>query len=126
MELVFTTVTILKMLELPARVRHRLVHHTPASYFLHAEGTVNEPNQEHTYKKFVIIITLDCRNGDIRLRGGRIYTEGRVEVCYNATWGTVCDDIWDSTDADVTCRQLGFSPSGMCQPILKICYDAIQ
>jgi len=62
---------------------------------------------------FYCCVQLDCRSGDIRLRGGSNYNEGRVEVCYNAMWGTVCDDMWDSTNADVTCRQLGFSPSGI-------------
>ena len=54
-----------------------------------------------------------CTNGDVRLNGGRIESEGRVEICFNNHWGTVCDDNWGEEDAQVVCRQLDFPTESM-------------
>ena len=53
-----------------------------------------------------------ARSGDLRILGGRNTSSGRLEVFYNGTWGTVCQSYWSAKDAQVACRQLGFSASG--------------
>ena len=63
----------------------------------------------------------------MRLVGGSNPLEGRVEVCINRAWGTVCDNGFSSEDATVICNQLGLpyestklhKPTSECQ--LSLC-----
>jgi len=51
-------------------------------------------------------------SGIIRLVNGSKPNEGLIEVFYNNTWGTVCDDKFNELAASVVCRQLGYSGYG--------------
>lgn len=44
----------------------------------------------------------------VRLVDGMDQFSGRIEVLYNDTWGTVCDDGWSLQDASIVCKQLLF------------------
>ena len=44
---------------------------------------------------------------------GSISQEGRVEVCVDGVWGSVCGSGWTKQAAFVVCKQIGFLYAGM-------------
>ena len=49
----------------------------------------------------------NCTLDDLRLTGGKVPSEGTVEICSNNLWGTIGDGYWNEHGAQVVCRQLG-------------------
>lgn len=59
------------------------------------------------------LVPLNCVDGDVRLVDSNTSQEGRLQVCFNRVWGTVCDDRFDSDDARVVCSQLSTQFEGL-------------
>ena len=56
-------------------------------------------------------LLVDCTQDSLRLVGSTPRL-GRLEICHNHAWGTVCNNEFGELDAMVACRQLGYSPIG--------------
>ena len=74
--------------------------------------------QTCTISCYNYVLSLDAAqscssDGALRLVGGSTAREGTVEICLNSIWGTVCDDFYGTTVAQVICRQLGYPASGI-------------
>ena len=65
----------------------------------------------HIIKKKKLFVA-NCTNGEITLASGPSNREGRVEVCVDGHWGTVCGEGWGDTEAGLVCARLGFPREG--------------
>ena len=57
-----------------------------------------------------------CMDGEVRLRDGPNPLEGRLEICINNAWGTVCREEFTSDEAGIVCDRLGFN-EGTLMPL---------
>ncbi|KAG7484983.1 neurotrypsin isoform X1 [Solea senegalensis] len=62
----------------------------------------------------------DCKQGSVRLQGGRSKLDGRVEIYLSGVWGSICGDDWSDKDAAVVCRQLGKGISGRARAVALV------
>ncbi len=64
----------------------------------------------HSFPTDIYVAEGNCIDGEVRLVGASGFVdplEGRLELCYNNAWGTVCRTEFGTNDARVVCGQLG-------------------
>ena len=82
----------------------------PLSYLSPA---ISSPNDAVVVCQAQSTMSSNCSYGDIRLVNGSNQLEGRLEICINNVWGTVCSRGFTADDAETVCNQLEFSFNGI-------------
>ena len=59
------------------------------------------------------------KDGDVRLVGGSYQWEGRVEIFFAGSWGTITDSDWTSKDTQAVCRMMGYFRPGKSHHCLQ-------
>ena len=97
--------------------QHNCDHHEDIGVHCLIPG-ISYPHNVMTLQTVLCVVPCSIE-GAIRLEGGTA-TSGRVEICHNNIWGTVCDDFWNTVDPQVACRQLGLPVLGTIRCTLII------
>lgn len=72
--------------------------------------------QDQHHLTFTVAQGFTCENGAVRIEDGATEYEGRVEVCINNKYTSVCDDgTWGAVEATVVCNQLNYTVEGSCE-----------
>ena len=85
-------------------------------------GNVSDPQSQCCKFEFFkgnvqpVILFLACSNGDVRLLNGT----KRVEICYNDSYSSICDNHWNAINAGIVCKQLGYSFSSKFDLVLHM------
>ena len=78
---------------------------------------INWPFFPLIWKKLLILLLdinvphSDCTDYDVTLVGGETGNEGKILMCLNGVWGTLCDSSFSANDAGVVCSNAGYSKS---------------
>ena len=81
---------------------------------INAVSIDNYDHDLHSHRKFIHREnTASCFHGMVRLVNGTNNYEGRVEICLQGIWKTVCGHFWSNHEARVVCTQLGFQGDGI-------------
>ena len=59
----------------------------------------------------LMVLIAECNESEVKLVDGASTEDGRMVICFNGLWGSVCHNNWDDHDAEVVCKQLGYNGS---------------
>ena len=79
-----------------------------AEYEVQVRAANAEGNGAWSRSGRATVLTSIIADGTLRLVDGTVPREGRLEIYHEGEWGTICDDYFDATEADLSCRLLGY------------------